>query len=232
MAIPLIVILARRWAIKEPRVPFPYPLLYTNYSPSMLDCAGDSSDDNPEDTFTGNRSRSSVVDDLGRVVSHWYDDGNVVLQAEDTVFRVYQGLLASRSPVFRTILETRYPLIGETYDGVRLVRVSDKALGLCYFLKTIDGHGALYTFEASNPFVAQSAILRLGAEYNVPTIRYRAISHPLKSFPLELKHRTKRDPPKLGSELEILAMISNAKVAYLKPSAVYECAIYVAPEEI
>lgn len=34
----------------------------------------------------------------------WFDDGNVILLAESTIFRVHRSILSSQSPVFKTML--------------------------------------------------------------------------------------------------------------------------------
>lgn len=34
----------------------------------------------------------------------WFDDGNVILQAESTLFKVYRGILAQNSSVFHDMV--------------------------------------------------------------------------------------------------------------------------------
>ncbi|KAF5312194.1 hypothetical protein D9619_003821 [Psilocybe cf. subviscida] len=44
-----------------------------------------------------------------KVPDLWFEDGNVILIAEDRAFRLYKGVLASRSPVLKEMLNTSQP---------------------------------------------------------------------------------------------------------------------------
>ena len=57
----------------------------------------------------------------------WFDDGNVVLVAEDTGFRVYRGLLARYSEIFRDMFRLPQPetTAAETYEGCPIVRMAE-----------------------------------------------------------------------------------------------------------
>jgi hypothetical protein len=56
-------------------------------------------------------------------------DGNVVLLCENTLFRVYGGVLAMNSQVFKDMfsLEGIQPTGAETYDGCPCIRLPDQA---------------------------------------------------------------------------------------------------------
>lgn len=51
-----------------------------------------------------------------RSTRFWFKDGNVVLQAADTQFRVYKGILAAQSDVFETMFSIPQVLL-EDSDG-------------------------------------------------------------------------------------------------------------------
>ena len=59
---------------------------------------------------------------------YWFEDGNILLIAQDVEFRVYRGLLTSASHVFRDILsipqQSPYAADEDT-PGVPLVHLSD-----------------------------------------------------------------------------------------------------------
>lgn len=57
--------------------------------------------------------------------SIWYDDGNVILQAENTQFRVHKSILAKRSAVLRTILEAKQPAGQLRVYGAPVARLED-----------------------------------------------------------------------------------------------------------
>ena len=74
----------------------------------------------------------------------WFADGNLVLQAENTLFKVYEGLLTRESPFFRDMFSLPQPdasTSGDTYDGCRLVKVYDSVSHMRIFLSAIFFYG-------------------------------------------------------------------------------------------
>ena len=72
----------------------------------------------------------------------WYEDGNIVLVAGSTAFRLYKGILASVSPVFRDMFSLAKPEDGPgseggTIDGCPVVHLTDSAKDLRWFLVLI-----------------------------------------------------------------------------------------------
>ncbi|KZP02293.1 hypothetical protein FIBSPDRAFT_686775, partial [Athelia psychrophila] len=61
--------------------------------------------------------------------SIWYHDGNVVLQAEGTRWKVHQGILAESSSVFRDMFSIPQPPSRDTelVEGCPVVQLSDTA---------------------------------------------------------------------------------------------------------
>lgn len=66
---------------------------------------------------TRKRARLNGSNDDNEVVGYgrkrdeefWYDDGNIILVARDVEFRIYRGLLADHSPVFRDMFSFPVP---------------------------------------------------------------------------------------------------------------------------
>lgn len=76
----------------------------------------------------------------------WYDDGNVVIQTEGTVFKVFRGILASNSAVFADMFSvpqpTGAPITGpDTFDSCPLVQIYDTPEDTKHFLKAIHDAG-------------------------------------------------------------------------------------------
>lgn len=72
--------------------------------------------------------------------SLWFEDGNIVLEAEGTVFRIYRGTLARHSPVFEAMLSFPQPgsaVEPESMDGLPVVHMADRAVHLAFFLKAL-----------------------------------------------------------------------------------------------
>lgn len=59
--------------------------------------------------------------------SPWLDDGNIVIQAENTQFRVFMSLLTASSPVFKDLFSMPQPSAQEMVDGCPVVVVHDAA---------------------------------------------------------------------------------------------------------
>lgn len=81
----------------------------------------------------------NALTDHVRSDSIWYDDGNVILQAESTQYKVYRGVLAQSSSVFRDMFSFPQPPASdaETIEGCPVVRLSDSAEEVTYVLQAI-----------------------------------------------------------------------------------------------
>ena len=67
----------------------------------------------------------------------WFDDGSVVLVAQNVWFRVYRELLAMRSQVFRDLFAVPQPPNGRLVDGCPVVQLSDTSIALKEFLSAL-----------------------------------------------------------------------------------------------
>ncbi|KAJ7604130.1 hypothetical protein FB45DRAFT_1013709 [Roridomyces roridus] len=107
----------------------------------------------------------------------WFDDGSIVIQAENTQFRVHRSILAARSPVFKDMLSFPQPpdAGSESAEGCPLVRLHDSSAEVAVFLKAIFD-SALTEFETV------VGVLRLSHKYNVEYLRRRALIHLSSAF--------------------------------------------------
>ncbi|KAF8579882.1 hypothetical protein K439DRAFT_1637529 [Ramaria rubella] len=108
----------------------------------------------------------------------YMSDGTLVLLADDTLFRVYPGLMSRHSEVFSgmTSLSEYQPSNPEMYDGFPLVRLTDNNEDLGYFLEAT--MGAIH-FHTNQPtaFKIAAALLRLSTKYMVSPLRQQAVEH-------------------------------------------------------
>ncbi|EIW56955.1 uncharacterized protein TRAVEDRAFT_128205 [Trametes versicolor FP-101664 SS1] len=100
----------------------------------------------------------------------WYEDGNLVLAAGNRLFRLYRGLLASRSPVFHAMVCSSSPKDEESFDGCPVVHLSDTSYEIQHFLR------ALIPLPSIIPTAAIFAIARLAHKYQADKLQCRALS--------------------------------------------------------
>jgi hypothetical protein len=72
-----------------------------------------------------------------RSKAHWFDDGNIILQAGSTLFKVHRGLLSKNSVIFRDMLAFQQPLDHPTVEGCPLVVLPDSEQDIHHFLNVL-----------------------------------------------------------------------------------------------
>jgi hypothetical protein len=79
---------------------------------------------------------------LVRSTKVWYNDGNLVLRAEDTLFKVHRDVLSARSDVFAGMLAVSQPDNSdqELVDGCPIVHLpGDESYDVSHALRAIYG---------------------------------------------------------------------------------------------
>ncbi|KAJ7496923.1 hypothetical protein FB451DRAFT_1386270 [Mycena latifolia] len=90
----------------------------------------------------------------------WYQDGSVVLQAENTQFRVHWSILSQSSSFFRGLQGLPQPPDQPSVDGCPIVELPDRLADLEILLR------ALYIPSTKAlPFSVIAALIRLGRKY-------------------------------------------------------------------
>ena len=70
--------------------------------------------------------------------SLWFEDGNIILRAQNTAFKVHRSLLGRHSTVFEDMFQVPQPTSpGESIDSVPLVELHDDPQELGDFLDVI-----------------------------------------------------------------------------------------------
>ncbi|KAF7329476.1 BTB domain-containing protein [Mycena kentingensis (nom. inval.)] len=127
------------------------------------------------------------------VLEPWFFDGNIVVQAGNRRFKVYKGILAAHSVVFRDMLAlaSAAPEIqaidsDDLVDGCPLVALQDDEEDLANFLKAIFLPGFLpqYPNEASLQVIL--SCLRLSHKYQVDYLQLEALKHLSSGYPTTL----------------------------------------------
>lgn len=106
----------------------------------------------------------------------WYDDGNVVIQAENIAFKVFRGILASNSTVFADMFSVPQPTNAaftgpDTYDSCPLVQIYDTPEDTKHFLKAIHDAGLVHLVLKlkSEQLINRSDTMMLGPPPNSPS---------------------------------------------------------------
>ncbi|KAJ6590084.1 hypothetical protein DFH09DRAFT_1425740 [Mycena vulgaris] len=108
--------------------------------------------------------------DCRRVTDLWFPDANLILRAENTLFRVHGGILAARSTIFGHMITALRPVHpeGQTFDGHPIVYLHDSAAEVEVFF-----------MPAPSPtdFATAIGVMRLAHKYDVPYLFRRALRH-------------------------------------------------------
>ncbi|KZT72336.1 hypothetical protein DAEQUDRAFT_772994 [Daedalea quercina L-15889] len=101
----------------------------------------------------------------------WFSDGNVVLEAEGRAFKVYQGLLARDSEVFRDLFTIPQPSSMEVFDGCPVVHLTDHPQELRHLLRVIFDGKRYYRPDEQVEFAIVAALIRLSHKYEIDYVR-------------------------------------------------------------
>ena len=85
----------------------------------------------------GEGASQDRVDGLKRSEEFWIPDGNIVLIAGETAFRVYRGLLTLQSTVFADLFASSSPCAEESYDDCPAIRLTDSPEDLAHLLRVL-----------------------------------------------------------------------------------------------
>ncbi|CAK5272421.1 unnamed protein product [Mycena citricolor] len=175
----------------------------------------------------------------------YFSDATLVIQSEQTLFRVYPAILAAQSSVFRDMLTFPHPghqdgsarALGEYYEpGCPLVVVHDKKEDMEVFLDAIYDSSFLAHPEAL-PSATITALLRLGRKYDVPHLERRGICELSKIYPttLDAWDGTLARSPRIDSTKirrsrarqnlpipDVLALIREFDLVWMLPALLYQ----------
>ena len=79
-------------------------------------------------------------DDTGDnlIRSHmWFEDGNIVLIAENVAFKLHRGVLARQSPIFEDMFSVPQPTVQDQFENCPAVHLHDLASDLENFIEVL-----------------------------------------------------------------------------------------------
>ncbi|KAH8101959.1 hypothetical protein BXZ70DRAFT_1007188 [Cristinia sonorae] len=166
----------------------------------------------------------------------WFEDGNVVLIAQDTTFRVHRGVLSNKSDVFSGMFSVPQPENMEMLDGCPAVHLSDSKDNLTHMLLALYNGDRYFDLTVPLPFHAVSAMLQLGSKYQIDELKRAAVHRLQRHIPSHLEdfvgpYRTlpSRGDPLISDFVDehAIAVIDLAwrhELHALLPPAFYACA--------
>ncbi|KAJ7491786.1 hypothetical protein B0H11DRAFT_2191238 [Mycena galericulata] len=169
----------------------------------------------------------------------WFEDGTIVLQVENTLYRVYRGLLSSRSTVFRDTFSIPQPTEeGTQVEGCPVVQLHDKAKDISRFLKALHHYGSYKTCPVSG-INELSSVLRLSDKYDVPLLRESMISVLSDIYPSSLDkwliRRTQTPPGYRATTYDHITVLNIARkldIRSILPGVMYQVSRRHGLEEI
>ncbi|KAJ7184445.1 hypothetical protein C8R46DRAFT_1064092 [Mycena filopes] len=191
------------------------------------------------DAGLDNDSPGFEVVEPKRVIDLWFEDGNVVIQAEDYQFCLFKSFLTTRSPIFNDTFSIPQPEDAERINGCPVLRIHDSATDAAHFFKAIFDSETFLPPPAATSFEKVAAILRLSTKYDVAYLRRRALAHLSSGYPTTLAEWRSDDPnsgatfPVLPSDaLATINLAREAACPWVLPTALYDYCKFTGPGEI
>ncbi|KAF8968277.1 hypothetical protein BDZ97DRAFT_1655140 [Flammula alnicola] len=190
------------------------------------------------DVLTAKRQRTDSLDgDLQDEVASptrsdnfWIFDGNVILQAQETQFRIHRGVISRHSRVFEDMFSVPQPIDEPLIEGCPVIHLTD-APDDWHNLLTLLYDTNFHTVGRepfSMPMIA--SMLRLGQKYDLERFRNAALGRLKFHVPTELSRcELLFAGEKLGTaitkgyEFDILAIALELGLKSILPVAYYQC---------
>ncbi|KDR86011.1 hypothetical protein GALMADRAFT_235199 [Galerina marginata CBS 339.88] len=124
-----------------------------------------------------------VVEGPLKSAAYWFEDGNVILQAENTQFRVYRGILSRNSQVFRDMFSLPQPEKETLFEGCPLVHVSDAPKDWENIFSILYDHNTSYVSTSTLALPLLASMLRIGKKYEFDNLQSLALERIRKELP-------------------------------------------------
>ncbi|KAJ7052895.1 hypothetical protein C8F01DRAFT_1169206 [Mycena amicta] len=128
------------------------------------------------------RSDSETASDLIVHSDLWFDDGNLLVQAQGTQFRVFRGTLVYHAPGIKALLDSEDP---EQIAGTPVLVLSDSSEDLEYVFRTL--FYLDYPDSEPIPMAVVTAFARIGRKYGMDKLLRSAITRLTAAFPSTLE---------------------------------------------
>ncbi|KAF7974976.1 hypothetical protein HWV62_10719 [Athelia sp. TMB] len=168
----------------------------------------------------------------------WLPDGNVIVQAEGTQYKVHQSILSIHSSVFDDMFSIPQPSGGPLVEECPIVNLSDTAADVTIVLDAIYRRRYAAPSEAL-PISVVAAFLRLGRKYDIETLRADALKRLFYEIPSDFDSFQARktssmifDTDKPCGEIDMLNLVKEQNLLSALPLARYRCCRSLTPENL
>ncbi|TDL16713.1 hypothetical protein BD410DRAFT_698083, partial [Rickenella mellea] len=172
----------------------------------------------------------------------WFNDGNIILTTDTSVFRVHRGILGMHSSVFDdtfTLPQLCSDEVNPMFDGFPVVEICDADSDFTHLLHFFYDR-RYYQRGTETTFDIISGLLRMSTKYQLDGLRAEIISHLALAYPSTLeKYLEAVDPnthlplfpPFQGQHFAIVALARETGASALLPAALWRSSC-VPPDEI
>ncbi|KAF7352240.1 BTB domain-containing protein [Mycena venus] len=174
---------------------------------------------------------SSEQTGLTRAEGLWFEDCGLIIQAENTIFRISRDWLALQSPIFQDMLALPIPVDAEKMEGYPFVRLPDTAEEVSVFLKALLCYGFFEAHPASTTFHILGAVLNMSHKYEVAVLWKHALTHVSHFYPTTLSDWDQLDGKSSewqddlleepGETSPIIALARRLSIDWILPAAFY-----------
>ncbi|KAJ3513919.1 hypothetical protein NLJ89_g2688 [Agrocybe chaxingu] len=189
---------------------------------------------------------SDLSGGITRSEDFWLDDGNIILQAESTQFRVHKSMLARHSTVFKDMFSFPQPAepLDPVVEGCPVVTLSDPAWDVEVILSIFYDNVkcSVIDLEKALSIDEIKAILSMAKKYDIAYLRDRALERLRRCFPTTVKAwdasfgdangPTIHFKPPLDTVEAVIALALEHGIPTILPSAYLYLAALAPPEKI
>ncbi|KIM38500.1 hypothetical protein M413DRAFT_447727 [Hebeloma cylindrosporum] len=167
----------------------------------------------------------------------WFEDGNIILEVEKTLFKVHRSILATHSPVFKKIFDEQSQFYQSPTTVPRLT-CYDKAAHIKLLLQGVYNTTSFEGKTQCDHLKEAAGMIIMGGKYGVDFLFQRAVKNLSTIFPTTLDKWDQHSQSLVNSlisvaeQVDLIHALTVARVTWILPAAVYGCFAYRKPEEI
>ncbi|KAH9856090.1 hypothetical protein C2E23DRAFT_810040 [Lenzites betulinus] len=121
----------------------------------------------------GETSLSGIASGVKRHSDYWFDDGSIVVIAQDTGYKIHKSVLARHSEVFRDLFSLPQTSADDHLDGCPVVRITDASGDFSNLLRALydtTRDFSLFQLHKRQPFAVVAGLYELAHKYQIDNL--------------------------------------------------------------